>query len=172
MNSTIKDLLTRRSIRKYTDQPVGDAELKQILEAGTYAPTGRNIQAPIIVAIRNPEEVKNLSRLNAQVMGSDADPFYGAPAVLVVLSAADSRHICYDGALVMGNLMNAAHALGLGSCWIHRAKEVFESEEGKALLKKWGIEGDYVGVGNCILGYPAEQPEAKPRKENYVYYVD
>ena len=172
MNSTIKDLLSRRSIRKYTDQPVGDAELKQILEAGMYAPTGRNIQAPIIVAIRNPEVIAKLSKMNAAVKDLEGDPFYGAPAVLVVLSAADSRHICYDGSLVMGNLMNAAHALGLGSCWIHRAKEVFETEEGKALLKSWGIEGDYVGVGNCILGYPAEQPEAKPRKENYVYYVD
>ena len=172
MNVTIENLLTRRSIRKYTSQPVGDAELKQILEAGTYAPTGRNLQSPIIIAIRNPEEIKVLSKLNAQVMGSDSDPFYGAPAVLVVLADAQSRHICYDGALVMGNLMNAAHALGLGSCWIHRAKEVFESEEGKALLKKWGVEGDYVGVGNCIVGYPDEKPEAKPRKENYVYYVD
>ena len=172
MNSTIKDLVTRRSIRKYTDQPVGDAELKQILEAGIYAPTGRNIQAPIIVAIRNPEVIKKLSKMNAAVKDLEGDPFYGAPAVLVVLSAADSRHICYDGSLVMGNLMNAAHALGLGTCWIHRAKEVFETEEGKAMLKSWGIEGDYVGVGNCILGYPAEAPEAKPRKENYVYYVD
>ncbi len=172
MNPTIQDLLTRRSIRKYTDQPVGDEALRQIVEAGTYAPTGRNLQSPIIVAIRNREEVAHLSKLNAAVMGSDSDPFYGAPAVLVVLARAESPHICYDGALVMGNLMNAAHALGLGSCWIHRAKEVFASEEGKALLKKWGVEGEYVGVGNCILGYPAEEPAAKPRKENYVYYVD
>ncbi len=172
MNSTIKDLITRRSIRKYTDQPVGDAELKQILEAGIYAPTGRNIQAPIIVAVRNPEEVKKLSKMNAAVMGADSDPFYGAPAVLVVLSAADSRHICYDGSLVMGNLMNAAYAVGLGSCWINRATELFAMPEGKALLEKWGIEGEYIGVGNCILGYPdQEHPEMKPRKENYVYYV-
>ena len=103
----------------------------------------------------------------------ESDPFYGAPTVLVVLAAKDRPTCVEDGSLVMGNLMNAAYAVGVGSCWIHRAREVFDSPEGKALLKKWGIEGDYVGVGHCILGYPADgaAPEAKPRKEDYVVYV-
>ena len=104
-------------------------------------------------------------------MGKDTDPMYGAPTILVVLADAGSKNAVPDGSLVMGNLMNAAHALGLGSCWIHRAREVFESEEGKALLKKWSVEGDYVGVGNCILGYAAEEPAMKPRKDDFVYYV-
>ena len=105
--------------------------------------------------------------------GTDTDPFYGAPVVLVVLADKNRPTCVYDGSLVMGNLMNAAASLGIGSCWIHRAKEVFASEEGKALLKKWGVEGDYEGIGHCVLGYPARDvPKAKPRKENYVYYVD
>ena len=172
MNSTIKDLITRRSIRKYTDQPVGDNELKQILEAGTYAPTGRNIQAPIIVAIRNPEEVKNLSRLNAQVMGTDSDPFYGAPCVIVVLGDPEIYPVVENGSLVLGNLMNAAHAVGLGSCWIHRARQTFETEEGKALLRKWGLKDTLVGIGNCILGYPAENPEPKARLDGRILKID
>lgn len=114
----------------------------------------------------------SLSRLNARVMGTDNDPFYGAPAVLVVLADRSCPTYIYDGALVMGNLMNAAHAVGLGTCWIHRAKEVFDSEEGKALLKSWGIEGDYEGIGNCIIGYPAQElPAPAPRKADYVHYV-
>ena len=104
-------------------------------------------------------------------MGIDSDPFYGAPVVLIVLANKSIPTYVYDGSLVMGNLMLAAHALGVGSCWIHRAKETFESEEGKALLKKLGVEGDYEGIGNCIVGYPAEKKEAKPRKENYIYYI-
>ena len=104
-------------------------------------------------------------------MGVSSDPFYGAPTVVVVLARAESPHAVQDGSLVLGNLMNAAHAIGLGSCWINRAKETFETEEGKELLKKWGIEGEYVGIGNCILGYPDEAPSIKPRKENYIYYV-
>jgi nitroreductase len=131
-----------------------------------------NRQSPIIIAVTNKEMRDRMSKLNAGVMGADNDPFYGAPVVLVVL-ADKSVHTCVeDGSLVMGNLMNAAHAKGLGSCWIHRAREVFESEEGKQILKELGIEGDYVGVGNCILGYTkGDYPEAKPRKENWVYWV-
>ena len=105
------------------------------------------------------------------MLGVKSDPFYGAPTVLIVLADANSHYIVEDGSLVLGNLMNAAKAIGLGSCWINRAKEVFASEEGKALLKKWGVEGEWVGVGNCILGYPDEDPAMKPRKENAVYYV-
>ena len=171
MNQTLNDLKTRRSIRKYKPDPVPKELLDQVLEAGTYAPTGMNRQTPVIVAITNPEMVKKVAQLNAAVMGRDGDPFYGAPAVLVVLAEKTGTWI-YDGSLVMGNLLNAAHAVGLGSAWIHRAKEVFASDEGKALLKQWGLEGDYEGIGNCILGYPDEAPEARPRKEGYIIRVE
>ena len=143
MNETIENLKTRRAIRSYQDK-MPDMELvKKVVEAGTYAPTGMGKQSPIIVAVTDKAVRDTLSRLNARVMGSESDPFYGAPVVLVVLADRSVPTHVYDGALVMGNLMNAAHALGLGSCWIHRAKEVFDSQAGKALLKEWGIEGDY-----------------------------
>ena len=171
MNEALENLYTRRSIRKYKAEQISREELEAVLKAGVCAPTGMNRQSPIIIAVQDAETVKLLSKLNAAVMGTTSDPFYGAPTVLVVLADANSRHAVMDGSLVMGNLMNAAHAVGLGSCWIHRAREVFDSEEGKALLKKWGVEGEYIGVGNCILGYPDESPAMKPRKDNYVYYV-
>lgn len=171
MNNTLEDLKNRRSIRRYKPEQISREELDAVLSAGVCAPTGMNRQSPIIVAVQDSETVKLLSKMNAAVMGADNDPFYGAPTVLVVLADANSRHAVQDGSLVMGNLMNAAYAVGLGSCWIHRAREVFDTDEGKALLKKWGIEGEYVGVGNCILGYPDESPAMKPRKDNYVYYV-
>lgn len=138
-----------------------------------YAPTGRGAQSPVIVAVTNKAVRDRLSEMNAEVLGASADPFYGAPVVLVVLADKSRPTYLYDGSLVMGNLMNAAHAVGLGSCWIHRAKEVFASAEGKALLKEWGIDGDYEGIGHCVLGYPVEgQPqEAKPRKADYVKWV-
>lgn len=172
-NTTMEDLMTRRSVRKYTDQMPPKEIIEEICKAGTFAPTGKNSQSPIIIAVTNKEMRDRMSKLNAQVMGVDNDPFYGAPVVLVVL--ADSTHFTYleDGSLVMGNLLNAAHAKGLGSCWIHRAKEVFASEEGKQILKELGIEGNYVGIGNCILGYvDGDYPEAKPRKDNWVYWVE
>lgn len=171
MNKTVSDLINRRSIRRYKPEQITREELETVLEAGKFAPTAKNLQSPIIVALQNKEDIAVLSKLNAAVMGSSADPFYGAPTVLVVLADAANPNAVADGSLVMGNLMNAAYALGLGSCWINRAREEFAADEGKALLKKWGIEGDYIGVGNCILGYPDEEPTAKPRKENYVYYV-
>lgn len=171
MNKTIEDIMTRRSVRKYKPEQITRDELDIVLNAGVAAPTAKNLQSPIIVAVQNREEIAHLSKLNAAVMNIDADPFYGAPTVLIILADAHNPNAVPDGALVMGNLLNAAHAIGLGSCWINRAREVFASDEGKALLKKWGIEGDYIGVGNCILGYPDEEPEMKPRKDNYVYYV-
>lgn len=171
MNAALEVLYNRRSIRKYKQEQISDTELELILKAGTCAPTGMNAQSPIIVAVQNKDDIAYMSKLNAKYMGVDTDPFYGAPTVLVVLAAADSRHNVQDGSLVMGNLMNAAAALNIGSCWVNRAKELFDSEEGKALLKKWGIEGEYIGVGNCILGYKDEERTMKPRKENYVYYV-
>ena len=172
MNDVLKCLKERRSIRKYKKQQITDQELEQILEAGMYAPTALGMQSPIMVVVQDPETIQTLSKMNAAVMGADSDPFYGAPTVVIVLADRSRPTYVEDGSLVMGNLMNAAHALGLGSCWIHRAKEEFESEEGKALLKKWGIDGDYVGVGHCILGYAADEPgEPKPRKENYIVRV-
>ena len=171
-NTTMEDLLTRRSVRSYTDEIPPMEVIEEICKAGTYAPTGVNRQSPIIIAVTNKEMRDRLSKMNAAVMGADNDPFYGAPVVLVVLADKNVHTYVEDGSLVMGNLMNAAHAKGLGSCWIHRAKEMFETEEGKQILKDLGIEGDYVGVGNCILGYTAgDYPEAKPRKENWVYWV-
>lgn len=171
MNQTLQDLKNRRSIRRYKPDPIPRALLDQVLEAGTYAPTGMNRQTPIIIAVTNPEMVRKLSQLNAAVMGGSGDPFYGAPAVLIVLAERTGTYL-YDGSLVMGNLMNAAYAAGLGSCWIHRVKEVFASDEGKALLKEWGLEGDYEGIGNCIIGYADDTPAARPRKDGYVIYVD
>lgn len=174
MNNTIEDLMTRRSIRNYTDQMPPREIIEEICKAGTYAPTGMNRMSPIIIAVTNKEVRDQLSRLNGAVLGSEDDPFYGAPVVLVVLADSTIAGTWKeDGSLVMGNLLNAAHAKGLGSCWIHRAKEVFETEEGKAILSQLGIEGDFVGVGNCILGYTnGEEPEARPRKENYVYWIE
>lgn len=171
MNTTIQNLMTRRSIRKYKPEQITREELETVLNAGMCAPTAMNKQSPIIVAVQNKDDIAYLSKLNAAVKGMAGDPFYGAPTVLVVLADAENANAVPDGSLVLGNLMNAAHAIGLGSCWINRAREVFATDEGKALLKKWGIEGDYIGVGNCILGYPDEQPQIKPRKENYVHYV-
>ena len=172
-NQTLKVLKTRRAIRSYEERIPEKELLDKVLEAGTYAPTGMGAQSPIIVAVTDRQTRDRLAELNAAVMGGDSDPFYGAPAVLVVLADRNVPTYLYDGSLVMGNLMNAAHAVGLGSCWIHRAKEVFDSEEGKALLKEWGIEGDYEGIGNCIIGYPkGEAPQPKARKAGYVYHVD
>ena len=173
MNETLKTLKERRSCRKYLEKQVDEAALDLILEAGTYAPTGMNRQAPVIVAVQDKEIRDKISKMNAAVMGADTDPFYGAPTVLVVLADPAVRTYIHDGALVMGNLMNAAHAVGVDSCYIFRAKEVFETEEGKAMLRAWGIPDNFVGIGNCILGYREEGgvKPVSPRKENYIVRV-
>ena len=172
MAETLTTLKTRRSCRAYKPEHVEDEKLKVIVEAGTYAATGMGKQSPIILVIKDQEVYNTLKKLNAAAIGMDIDPFYGAPDLLVVLANKDIPTYIYDGSLVMGNLMNAAADLGVASCWIHRAKEEFESEEGKAILKKLGIEGNYEGIANLILGY-AEKPAAAaaPRKADYVYYV-
>ena len=171
MNETIKNLIERRSCRKYSTTQIKEEELNSVLKAGEYAPTGMGRQSPIILVLQNKEKIEKLSKINAQIMGTDKDPFYGAPTVLVVLADKNIGTHIEDGSLVLGNLMNAAHSLGLGSCWIHRAKEEFETEEGKELLKEWNIPENYVGIGHCILGYPEEKSEAKPRKDGYIRFV-
>ena len=168
----MQNLLTRRSVRKYKPDMVPQEKLEKILEAGTYAATGMGRQSPIILAVTDKAMRDKLSKMNAAIMGVDSDPFYGAPVVLVVLADKNVPTYLYDGSLVMGNLMNAAHAEGIASCWIHRAKEEFNSEEGKKILQDLGITGGYEGIGHCILGYAdGDEPAAKPRKENYVYSV-
>lgn len=169
---TMRALLERRSVKKYKPDMVPENVLNEILVAGTYAANGMGKQSPIILAVTNKEIRDRLSRMNAAVMGRDIDPFYGAPVVLVVLADRSVPTHVYDGSLVMGNLLLAAHDKGLGACWIHRAKETFDSPEGKAILKDLGIEGDYEGIGNCVLGYPdGPAKPAAPRKENYIYYI-
>ena len=173
MNEVLKAMKERRSYRKFKPDMVPREIIDQIIEAGLYAASGRNGQDAIIVAVTDKEARDHLSAVNAAVMGADGDPFYGAPVVLIVLADKNwSTHV-YDGSLVMGNLMLASHALGIGSCWIHRAKEEFETEEYKQLLKDLGVQGEYEGIGHCILGYPdCETPKAAERKENRVFYID
>ena len=173
MNENLLEIMEQRqSCRKYLDKYVPDEIVDKIVRAGTYAATGMNRQSPIILAVSNKEMRDKLSALNAGVMGSENDPFYGAPQVLVVLANKDMPTYIYDGSLVMGNMMNAAEALGVSCCWIHRAKEVFDSPEGKKILDNLGIKGNYEGIGNLIIGYDNGGKRAKsPRKENYVWYV-
>ena len=166
-NEAIEVLMNRRSVRKFKPQQITDAELLTVLDAGTYAPTGRNRQTPWIIAVQNPEEREAVSKLNAKIMGVDTDPYYGAPTIILVV-APDDGFGELNGAAVITNMVNAAYAAGLGSCWIHRPKQMFETEEGKALLKKWGIPEDSMGIGSIALGYAdTETPAAPPRKENY-----
>lgn len=172
MSDVLETIKSRRSIRKYKSDMVPQDKLEKIIEAGTYAATGMGKQSPIIVAVTNKELRDKLSAMNAKIMGTNTDPFYGAPVVLIVLADKSRPTYLYDGSLVMGNLMLEAEAQGIGSCWIHRAKEEFESEEGKEILKSLGIEGDYEGIGHCVLGYAdGPAPKAAPRKDSYVYYV-
>ena len=166
-------LKTRRSIRAYEDRQVDEALLAQVLEAGMYAPTGMGRQSPKMVVVQDRATRDQLSRMNAAVMNSTGDPFYGAPTVIVVLADPAAGTWREDGSLVMGNLMLAAHALGIGSCWIHRAREEFERPEGKAILASLGIQGDYEGIGHCVLGYPdGDLPAPRERKANWVYRID
>ena len=174
MNEVIKVLESRRSCRKFKPEMIKEDELKTIIEAGTYAATGMGKQSPIIIAVTDKNMIDTISEENRKIAGWNEgfDPFYGAPVILIVLADKNVPTYIYDGSLVMGNLMNAAESLGVGSIWIHRAKEEFDSEFGKMILKKLGIEGDYEGIGHCALGYAAEPAkEAAPRKENYVYCI-
>lgn len=174
MSETLKIMETRRSCRAFKPELIEEEKLQAIIKAGTYAATGMGRQSPIILAVTNKELRDKLSAMNAKIMRKEEsfDPFYGAPELLIVLADKTASTYLYDGTLVMGNLMNAAADLGVDSCWIHRAKEEFETPEGKELLKSLDIEGDYEGIGHLVLGYAAAPlKEAAPRKSDYVYYI-
>jgi len=180
MNAVIENILSRRSVKSYKKEMPPMELIEQICEAGTYAPSGMNAQSPMILAVTNREMRDRLSRINLEIVTGNnlttssghSDPFYGAPVVLVVLADRNRGTRVEDGSLVMENMMLAAHSLGLGSCWIHRARETFETEEGKAILRELGIEGEWEGIGNCIVGYEDKAPAPrKPRKEGYIRYV-
>lgn len=159
---------TRRSCRKYKKEQITDEELKAVLEVGTYAPTSRGMQSPYIVAVQNEELRKQLASMNAHVMGVTSNPYYDAPTYVLVLVPADANNPIQDGSCVLENMMLAAHAIGLGSCWIHREREMFSTSEGKELMKSWGLPEGLVGIGALALGYPAEEPaQPKPRKQDY-----
>ena len=173
MNETLKVLETRRSCRNFDrEKMVPEEDIQAIVKAGTYAATGMGRQSSIIIAVTNQELRDKLSAENAKIMGTDTDPFYGAPVILIVLADKSVPTYMYDGSLVMGNLMNAAESLGINSIWIHRAKEEFESDFGKKILADLGIRGDYEGIGHCAIGY-AQAPVNAPakRKDDYVYFV-
>ncbi len=169
----LEALYTRRSIKAFTPEMPEQTMIDKITRAGMAAPTGMGMQSPLIVVVKNKDVRNELSRMNAEVLGAHIDPFYGAPVIIVVLAQKTRGTYLYDGSLVMGNMLNAAHAIGLGACWIHRAKEVFSSARGQQLLKEWGIEGDYEGIGHIALGYAAAEPKpAKPRKADYVRVIE
>lgn len=172
MNDAIKTLTTRRSCKNFKSEQIKDEELNLILQAGMNAPTGRGLQSPIMVVIQNKSLIQKISKLNASIMGVNVDPFYNAPTLVIVLADKNISTFREDGSLVLGNLMNSAFSLGVGSCWIHRAKEEFQTLEGKELLKEWGIGENYEGIGHCVLGYPAsEYLEPKPRKKDYIRVI-
>lgn len=173
-NEVLSAIAARRSCRAYQPEQIKPEELQAVVEAGTWAPTALNRQSPVIVAVQDKATREQLSAMNSRIMGREGDPFYGAPTVLVVLADRTIPTYVEDGSLVLGNLLLAASSIGLGSCWINRAKETFDTEEGKALLRKWGLDPErYRGVGNCILGYPAAGgiKPAAPRKPDYVVHV-
>ena len=173
MNEVLQAMIDRRSARKFTAEQVKDEHLDLILQAGTYAASGQGLQAGKIVVVQDPETREQLRRMNAEILGKpNLDPFYGAPTICVILADSTVRTWIEDGSLVLGNMMLAASTLGVGSCWIHRARQEFDSPEGKELLQKWGIPENYRGVGHCILGYEAAAPApAKPRKEDFIVKV-
>ena len=173
-NEVIKALISRRSIRKYKSQQITDEELKQVLNAGIYAPTGKGTQSPLIIAVQNQEDITLINRLSSEIMGRDGLAYYGAPTIILVFytELAMNDYIgVLDASAACTNMLNAAYALGLGSCWIHRCKEVFETEEGKSLLKKWGVNEKVVGVASMALGYPDMEPMLKPRREGQVKII-
>ena len=171
MNETIRALKNRCSTKNYTDKQIPEEALDAILEAGLYAPSGLNNQQVYAVAVTDPETRDLLAELNTRIRGVADDTFYGAPCVIVVLANPENNTWVEDGSLVMGNMLNAAASLGIGSCWVHRARETFDLPEGKALLRAWGLPENLRGVGNCILGYSVKEPTRKPRKEGRILKI-
>ena len=172
MNEVIKTIEERRSIRAFRNEQITKEQLEAILKAGSFAPSGMGQQASMMVAVQDPQIIAQMSGLNARVMGMDIDPFYGAPTVVVVFADKDRLTHVEDGSLVIGTMMLAAASIGVDSCWIHRAKETFETEEGEAFKKQWGVPENYVGIGNCILGYrEGELPDAAERKPGRIVCV-
>jgi nitroreductase len=172
MNETLKCIEQRRSVKAYTPEMPKKEDIDVVIKAGLEAASGRNRQCAIIVAITDKATRDRLSRANAAILGSETDPFYGAPVILVVLAKKEIHTALYDGSLCLGNMMLAAHSIGLGSCWVHRAKEVFEKPEWKEWLASVGVEGEYEGIGNLILGYPkGDFPAPKERATGRVFYV-
>lgn len=170
MNETIKTLTTRRSIRKFSEKPIRREDIDAILQAGLYAPTGRNTRDTLFLVVTDKALRDRLSKMNAAVMGSDSDPFYGASTVIVVFADRTRTTTVEDGSCAMANLMNAAFSLGIDSCWIHRAREVFESVEGREIARSFGIPDEYIGIGNCILGYrDCELPEPLERTQPIIF---
>ena len=171
-NDVLKAIRERRSIRRFKPEQVTDEELKTILEAGTWAPTGHGSQDPWIVAVQNEALRKRLTQLNAQIMGVSSDPYYGAPNLVLVFASKDNENNYRDGSLVLGNMMLAAHSIGLASCWINREDKMFETTEGKQIMKELNLPDGLMGVGALSLGYAASQPHTvKPRKEEYYRIV-
>ena len=174
METVLNAMRERRSVRKYkADMPPREI-IDKVIEAGLWAASGMGRQPCVIVAVTDKALRDRLSEMNRAIGGWQPgfDPFYGAPVALIVLADKSAPTAVYDGSLVMGNLMLAAHALGLGSCWIHRAKEEFESDEGRAILRDLGITGEYEGIGHCVLGYPeGEEPKGADRKPGRVFYA-
>ena len=163
---------TRRSCRKYRAEQITDKELNAVLEAGTYAPTSRGLQAPFIVAVQNERQRAELAAMNAEIMGVTSNPYYEAPTYVLVFAPADANNPVQDGSCILENMMLAAHAIGLGSCWIHREREMFATEKGKELMKAWGLPDGLMGIGALALGYPEGEPSpAKLRKEGYFRIV-
>lgn len=171
MNEAYKNLIERRSIRKYNNTKVSHDLMEKIVRAGQFAPSGMNRQIYAFVMVEDEELVAKLSKMNADAMNSSSDPFYGAKSLIIVFADINAPTYLYDGALAMGNLMNAANALGVDSCWIHRAKEVFETTEGKEMKKTWGLPESYEGIGHCILGYREEEPGERAQRTSKVIYA-
>lgn len=172
MNQVIETIKSRRSIRKYKSEQIKDSDLEEILEAAKYSASGHGYQSTLMVVVQNKEILAKLSKMNASIMGREGiDPFYGAPTVVIVFADKTKPTHVSDGALVLGNLMLAAKSLNIGSCWINRAKEEFESLEGKELMKEWNIDEHFEGIGHVTLGYAASEPTAAPRKEDFVRYI-